>query len=69
MKPGDLVRFESVGAGKFDNPPYSKDGKWRLGLLISYESWEKIGVIFYCGSLIRVRAENIQKAGKKDESR
>ena len=69
MKAGDLVRFKSIGAGKHDNPPYSNDGEWRIGILTKYETWEKVGTILYMGALHRVRAENIQKAGKKDESR
>ena len=69
MKAGDLVRFKSIGAGKHDDPPYSHDGEWRIGILIKYETWEKVGTILYMRTLHRVRAENIQKAGKKDESR
>lgn len=69
MKAGDLVRFKSWGAGKHDNPPYSRDGEWRIGILTKYETWEKVGTILYMGALHRVHAENIQKAGKKDESR
>ena len=69
MKTGDLVRFKCIGAGKTDNPPYSKDGEWRIGLLIEYHTWEKIGTILYRGQIFRARADAIQKAGKKDESR
>ena len=69
MKAGDLVRFKSVGAGKHDDPPYSHDGEWRIGILVKYETWEKVGTVLYMRTLHRVRAENIQKAGKKDDSR
>lgn len=69
MKAGDLVRFKSIGAGKHDKPPYSNDGEWRFGILVKYETWEKVGTVLYMGTLHRVRAENIQKAGKKDETR
>ena len=69
MKAGDLVRFKSVGAGKHDDPPYSHDGEWRIGILVKYETWEKVGTVLYMRTLHRVRAENIQKAGKKDETR
>ena len=69
MKAGDLVRFKCIGAGKHDNPPYSNDGEWRIGILVKYETWEKVGTVLYMRTLHRVRAENIQKAGKKDESR
>ena len=66
MKIGDLVRFKSIGAGKTDDPPYSHDGEWRIGLLLEYRTWEKVGTVLYEGNIYRVRAENIQKAGKKD---
>ena len=69
MKAGDLVRFKSIGAGKHDAPPYSHGGEWRIGILVKYETWEKVGTVLYMRTLHRVRAENIQKAGKKDESR
>lgn len=59
MKPGDLVRFQK----------HSHHDEWRIGLLIEYHTWEKVGTILYEGTMLRVRAENIQKAGKKDETR
>ena len=69
MKTGDLVRFKQIVAGKHDDPPYSLDGHWRIGLLLEYTTWEKIGTVLYRGRTYRIRAENMQKAGKKDESR
>ena len=69
MKTGDLVRFKSIGAGRHDIPKYADDGKWRLGLLIEYETWEKLATVLYMGALHRVQSQNIQKEGKKDESR
>ena len=68
MKTGDLVRFKQVIAGKDDDPPYSLDGQWRIGLLIEYHTWEKVGTVLYRGKTYRIRAENMQKAGKKDEN-
>lgn len=66
MKQGDLVRFREAlypvkpgDCGVWD---------WKMGLLIQYHTWEKIGTILSEGKIIRVRAENIQKAGRKDES-
>ena len=35
MKSGDLVEFKCIGAGKTDNPPYSQDGVWRVGVVLS----------------------------------
>ena len=69
MKTGDLVRFKSIGAGRTDSPPYSQDGEWRIGLLVEYQSWEKVATVLYRGQTFRMRAEFVQKAGKKDESR
>ena len=63
MQAGDLVRFKSV------TWPYNLDGQWRIGLLVKYEKWEKVGTVLYMGKLIRIRAEQMQKAGVKDESR
>ena len=63
MKAGDLVRFKSV------TWPYNLDGQWRIGLLIKYEKWEKIGTVLYMGRLLRLRAAQMEKAGVKDESR
>ncbi len=59
MESGDLVRFQK----------YSHHDEWRIGLLIEYHTWEKVGKILYNGKVLRVRADNIQKAGKKDEHR
>jgi len=42
---------------------------WKLGLLVKYETWEKVGTILYDGKLVRIRSSYIQKAGKKDEGR
>ena len=61
MKDGDIVRFRSstVDLANFPLP-------WRLGLLVEYHSWEKIATILYDGTVLRVRAENVEKAGRKD---
>jgi len=58
VKNGDLVRFKHIVGGR-----------WRIGLLIEYTTWEKVGTVLYHGKTYRIRAENMQKAGKKDESR
>ena len=65
MKAGDLIRFRSRAAGKHDNPQNAHN-EWRIGILVKYETWEKVGTVMYCGELFRLRAEQIQKAGKKD---
>ena len=66
MKVGDLVRFKCIGAGKHDDPPYSHDGEWRIGILIKYQTFEKVGTILYMGTLHQAQAKYIQKAGKED---
>ena len=62
MKAGDLVRFRN----SYDQ---YKSGEWLIGLLIEYETWEKVGTVLYDGKLWRLRAADMQKAGKKDEAR
>ena len=37
-----------------------------LGLLIEYHTWEKVATILCQGKLMRVAADHIEKAGKKD---
>ena len=71
MKPGDLVRFKQIVTGNHDQHPlrHPLDGQWRIGLLIEYHTWEKVGTVLYRGRTYRIRAENMQKAGKKDASR
>ena len=59
MKAGDLVRFRN------SYTQYESD-TWLIGLLIRYETWEKIGTIFYDGKLWRISARDIQKSGRKD---
>ena len=62
MKSGDMVRFKSSKIDLVNDVL-----PWRLGLLVQYKPWEKIATILYSGELIRCRADNVQKAGKKDE--
>tara|TARA_Y100001938_G_C7804375_1_gene288673 strand:- start:153 stop:353 length:201 start_codon:yes stop_codon:yes gene_type:complete len=59
VKAGDLVRWT----------PRRLTASWfktTLCILIEYQKWEKIGTILCDGELIRVRAEDLEKAGKKD---
>ena len=58
MKAGDLVRFRHA------RPPGSR--YWEVGLLIEYNTWEKIARILYKGEILAVHASNVEKAGKKD---
>jgi len=54
LKKGDLVRFKKY--------PWEK----KIGILIEYKKWEKVATILYNGITHRVRAENVEKAGKRD---
>jgi hypothetical protein len=51
MRAGDLVRFKYTGA---------KDEVWKIGLLIGYQTWEKIANILFEGKLHRIRASCVQ---------
>ena len=66
MKAGDIVRFRSSGMMIHDFP---NEVPWELGLLIEYHKWEKIATVMFNGELIRIRAADVTKAGKKDEIR
>ena len=60
MKPGDLVRWTPQNKEWFDST---------ICLLVEYHKWEKVATVLCDGELTRVRAEYLQKAGKKDEAR
>jgi len=59
VKNGDLVRFRR------SYEPYKTEA-WLIGLLVVYEPAQKIGTVLYNGTLIRLRAADIQLAGRKD---
>lgn len=63
MKSGDLVRFKGW---HISSAKENSEQEWRIGLLLEYQSWEKVGTVLWNGNTYRIRAENIQKAGKKD---
>ena len=72
MNVGDLVKFKCIGAGKHDNPPYSRDGQWRTGMIVKITMDQKLFSgkmkyvhVFYCGEIVRALYENCQPAGKK----
>ncbi len=65
MKPGDLVQFKCIGAGKWDNPPYSGDGTWRIGTLFEIERKtmlhiDKIVKILYKNKIIRCPMQQVR---------
>ena len=61
MKNGDIVRFRLHHHGVDYHRP-----KRNIGLLVEYNSWEKIATVLYKGEVLRVRAEDVEKAGRKD---
>ena len=48
MNVGDLVEFKCIGAGKTDNPPYSQDGEWRTGVVLSKKkiTFEVLNILY-----------------------
>jgi hypothetical protein len=72
MKPGDLVRFKPPYFIKVADGVWSSDqsDKKAIGLLVEYESWEKMTTILYQGEMVRVAARDVEKSGRRDhESR
>ena len=71
MRKGDLVRFKILPViiargGTFG---FDETEQWAIGLLVEYHTWEKIATILHKGLLYRVRASEVEKAGKKDIER
>ena len=67
MQKGDIVRFRSYTLRPVNNQDCGI-WAWKLGLLIEYKKWEKVASILSEGKIIRVRAEDVQKSGKKDKN-
>ena len=60
MKPGDLVEFMCIGAGRHDKPAYSKDGTWRTGLLINY-TIQQNSTILYMSELFTIPSRQVRE--------
>ena len=60
MTNGDMVRFRLPT----DSEPHMP--KRHVGLLVEYKSWEKIASVLYNGKILRLRAADVEKAGKRD---
>ena len=72
MKIGDLVEFKCIGAGKVDLPPYSKDGQWRIGLIVEKNTDNKLfsgkiefSYVLYKGRIFRALSDNCREIGEK----
>jgi len=61
---GDLVKFKCIGAGKIDNPPYSKDGEWRTGVVLEKRKMNLDVVdILYRGHVFVALVDNCRLIG------
>jgi len=61
---GDLVEFKCIGAGKIDNPPYSKDGEWRTGVVLEKRKMNLDVVdILYRGRVFVALVDNCRLIG------
>ena len=58
MKTGDLVRV-TIWEGE--------KASYRLGLLVKYFTWEKIATVLVDGTAGRYRADEVTRAGRKDQ--
>ena len=64
MKAGDLVRV-TIKDISCHNRPHKI--VYKLGLLIEYHTWEKIATVLIDGERKRFRAENVTRAGRRDQ--
>ena len=64
MRKGDMVRFKDWTV----HPVTTQDcgvWEWKVGLLLSYESWEKVGTILCEGKTWRIAGRDIEKVGRR----
>ena len=68
MQVGDLIKFKCIGAGRTDNPPYSQDGEWRIGLMLGQRKKEDTPFhmvdIYYRGIVVVSLAESCRVVGE-----
>ena len=67
MKAGDLVWFRQISVGKEDDPPYSQDGEWRVGILIEKNKvpWQQC-LVLYRGKIWEINPSNICTTGSSE---
>ena len=66
MKSGDMVRFAAphwLWNGYRPKQDLS-DCPTLVGLLVSYEKWEKMAEVLYGGEILRIAARDVEKCGK-----
>ena len=49
---------------KCNHPAHGGNPPWRLGVLVEYQSWEKITTVLSDGTLHRVPARDVEKYGR-----
>ena len=54
------MEFKCIGAGRHDQPKYSNDGQWRLGLLINLFEETKVATILYMGELFTISTNQVR---------
>ena len=64
MIPGDLVRF--IKWNDVDPEDWNLGERNCIGILIKYDKLMKKADILYEGELLEIRAQLVEKAGKKD---
>lgn len=68
MLEGDLVHFRCIGAGKTDNPPYSQDGEWRIGIIIGTKKTVfEMFQIYYRGEVFVALRKNCNLLRRVDQ--
>ena len=65
MSPGDMVRFAMWG-DIVDVNDWSTTPKDNISLLIEYDALMKTAVVLHEDSVIEVRGQLVEKAGKND---
>jgi len=66
LKSGDLVRFKKDLYLEGINKHETLLSQYKIGVLVEYKKWEKIASVLYNGNILRVRSDNVSKAGKRD---
>jgi len=69
VKTGDLIQFKMIAAGRTDNPQYSEDGSWRIGILLGYGyhtiiKEEYMARILYRNQIFHCRIEQMRSLCK-----
>ena len=68
MRPGDIVRF-AKWADIIDINDWSTTPKKNIGLLIEYNSLMKLATVLHKSEVLKIRAQLVEKAGKKDSTK